>query len=564
MHWINWAVVVVYLTYVVSDSIRRARGLKTIEGYFLANRSLPWWAVGLTVMATQLSAITMIGTTGQGAVDGMKFVQFYFGLPVAMVILGVTIVPFLHGAKVYTAYEFLERRFGARTRSLTALLFLCSRGLSCGTIIAAPAVVFSAIFGWPMIYSVALIGVPTVLYVVIGGVQAVTWADVKQMFVIVTALIAVVIVLLVKIPVSPDAALTIAGAAGRLQVFDFSFDLTKTYTFWSGIIGGTFLMLSYFGTDQSQVQRYLTARSVDEARSSHLMSAFWKIPLQALILLVGILVFVYYLFTAPPLMWNPTHARAAQAADPSGYVQLEREANAAWVLRSQLAGEIAVTRHSPGASAGEARKQFRTADSAYGALRTDALKRAEKAIGSSTRDVNYIIPQFVLNELPIGLAGLFIAAVIAAAMSAVAGELSSLSTSTVIDFYRRWVKPEATDAHYLAVSRGATAAWGLVACVVAIYAASLGSLIEVVNKFGSFFYGSILGVFILAMIPRSRASGAFFGMIISLVAVGYVSWTFPTVSFLWYNVVAVVTAVGSGLVISEFGRGFESSYTPPT
>ena len=560
MHWVNWAIVVGYLAYVVSDSIRRARGLKTIEGYFLANRSLPWWAVGLTVMATQLSAITMIGTTGQGAVDGMKFVQFYFGLPVAMVILGVTIVPYLHKAKVYTAYEFLERRFGARTRSLTAFLFLCSRGLSCGTIISAPAVVFSAIFGWPMLYSVALIGIPTVLYVVIGGVQAVTWADVKQMFVIVTALIAIVITLLVKIPVSPDAALTIAGAAGRLQVFDFSWDFTRTYTFWSGIIGGTFLMLSYFGTDQSQVQRYLTARSVDEARSSHLMSAFWKIPLQALILLVGVLVFVYYLFTAPPLMWNPAHARAAQAADPNGYVQLEREGNAAWVLRAQLAAEVART---PAAQAAVPKAQFRTADSAYNAIRSDALRRAEKAIGSSTRDVNYIIPQFVLNELPLGLTGLFIAAVIAAAMSAVAGELSALSTSSVIDFYRRWAKPEASDAHYLKVSRVATALWGLAACIVAIYAASLGSLIEVVNKFGSFFYGSILGVFILAMIPRARASGAFFGMIISLMAVGYVSWTYPAVSFLWYNVVAVVTAVGSGIFISEFARGFEGAYTPP-
>lgn len=564
MHWINWAVVVVYLTYLVTDSIRRARGVKTIDGYFLANRSLPWWAVGLTVMATQLSAVTLIGTTGQGASDGMRFVQFYFGLPVAMVILGVTIVPFLHRAKVYTAYEFLERRFGPRTRSLTAFLFLCSRGLSCGTIIAAPAVVFTAIFGWPLPVSVAIIGLPTVLYVVIGGVQAVTWADVKQMVVVVTALVAVVIVLLVKIPVSPDAALTIAGAAGRLKVFDFSFSLTQTYTFWSGIIGGTFLMLSYFGTDQSQVQRYLTAKTVDEARSSHLMSAFWKIPLQALVLLVGVLVFVYYLFVAPPLFWNPTHARAVQAADPSGYVQLEREANAAWVQRYRMAEAIGrAPSGTPRDQLAGSRADFRTADAAYTAIRVDAMKQAEKATGSAVRDVNYIIPQFVLNELPLGLAGLFIAAVIAAAMSAVAGELSALSTCTVIDFYRRWVKPEASDAHFLAVSRGATAFWGLMACLVAVYAASLGSLIEVVNRFGSFFYGSILGVFILAMIPRARASGAFAGLVISLVAVGSVSFYAPNVSFLWYNVVAAVTAVATGYVISEFSRGFEGSYTPP-
>lgn len=560
MHWINWAVVVVYLTYLVTDSIRRARGVNSIEGYFLANRSLPWWAVGLTVMATQLSAVTLIGTTGQGASDGMRFVQFYFGLPVAMVILGVTIVPYLHKAKVYTAYEFLERRFGPRTRSLTAFLFLCSRGLSCGTIIAAPAVVFTAIFGWPLPLSVAIIGLPTVLYVVIGGVQAVTWADVKQMFVVVSALVAVVIVLLVKIPVSPDAALSIAGAAGRLQVFDFSFSLTQTYTFWSGIIGGTFLMLSYFGTDQSQVQRYLTAKTVDEARSSHLMSAFWKIPLQALVLLVGVLVFVYYMFTAPPLFWNPAHARAVQAADPNGYVQLEREASAAWVARNGRARVIAMT---PRADAAAARKELRSADSAYAAVRSEAMKQAEKATGGSVRDVNYIIPQFVLNELPVGLAGLFIAAVIAAAMSAVAGELSALSTCTVIDFYRRWVKPEASDSHYLIVSRGATAFWGLVACVVAVYAASLGSLIEVVNRFGSFFYGSILGVFILAMMPRTKAQGAFFGLVISLVAVGAISYFAPGVSFLWYNVVAAVTSVVTGYLISEFSGGVKSSYTPP-
>jgi len=290
MHWINWVIVAGYLSWVVGDGLRRAKGATNIEAYFLANRSLPWWAVGLSVMATQLSAITLIGTTGQGATDGLKFVQFYFGLPIAMVILGVTLVPFLHGAKVYTAYEYLERRFDARTRSLTSLLFLLSRGMSAGAIISAPAVVLSAIFGWPLTWCVALIGVPTVVYTVLGGVQAVTWADVKQMFVIVGAVLAMVTVLVMRMPVPLDDAFAIAGAAGRMQVFDFSFSLTNQYTFWSGIIGGTFLMLSYFGTDQSQVQRYLTAKSVDEARSSLLMSAYWKIPLQAMILLLGVLV----------------------------------------------------------------------------------------------------------------------------------------------------------------------------------------------------------------------------------------------------------------------------------
>jgi solute:Na+ symporter, SSS family len=301
----------------VWDGLRRAKGTKGIEGYFLANRSLPWWAVGLSVMATQLSAVTLIGTTGQGATDGLRFIQFYFGLPIAMVILGVTLVPFLHRAKVYTAYEYLEQRFDAKTRSLTALLFLISRGMSCGAIISAPAIVFSAIFGWPIAWSVALMGIPTVIYTMLGGVQAVTWADVKQMFLIVGALVAIVIVLLVRIPVSPDDAFAIAGSVGRMKTFDFSFSLSNTYTFWSGIIGGTFLMLSYFGTDQSQVQRYLTAKSVDEARSSLLMSAYWKIPLQGLILLIGILVFVFYIFQQQPALFNPAHARAVERAEPA-------------------------------------------------------------------------------------------------------------------------------------------------------------------------------------------------------------------------------------------------------
>ena len=549
MHWLNWLVVAGYLGYVSIDGIRRSKGTKEIEGYFLANRALPWWAVGLTVMATQLSAVTMIGTTGQGATDGMRFVQFYFGLPVAMVILGVTIVPFLHRAKVYTAYEFLERRFDAKTRSLTSVLFLFSRGLSCGTIIAAPAVVFSAMFGWSMLTSVALIGVPTVIYTMIGGVQAVTWADVKQMAVIVTALLAVVIVLLVKMPVSPDAALRLAGATGRLRVFDFSFNLKDTYTFWSGMIGGTFLMLSYFGTDQSQVQRYLSAKSVDEARSAHLISAYWKIPLQGLVLLVGVLIFVYYLFFAPPLYFNPAQERLVKNANPVAYRELESK------YRSLLAVQAGNAYQLAGAPRGAdelQRGRVRAADSAVARVRGEALALAEKVSGAPSKDVNYIIPHFVLTALPIGLTGLFIAAVIAAAMSAVAGELSALSTATVIDHYRRWIRPDAGDAHLLVVSRAATGMWGLFACVVATFAATLGSLIEVVNRFGSIFYGSILGVFILAMLPRIRANAAFFGLIAGMSAVGSVIWFAPQVSFLWHNVVGAVTVVAAGALLSVF------------
>jgi SSS family solute:Na+ symporter len=367
--------------------------------------------------------------------------------------------------------------------------------------------------------------VPAILYTMIGGVQALTWVDVKQMFLIVGALIAVVVVLLIQIPVSPSAALHVAGSAGRLRVFDFSFSLTNTYTFWSGLIGGTFLQMSYFGTDQSQVQRYLSAKSVDEARSSLLISAYWKIPLQALVLLVGVLVFVFYQYHQQPLLFNPAHERAVRRAQPAVYAALER--------------------------------QFAEAPTpaARDSVRTRALDLATTVTGQPSKDVNYVIPRFVLEHLPIGLAGIFIAAVIAAAMNAISGELMSLSTASVVDFYRRWIRAEGPDSHYLIVSRMATALWGLFACVVATYAVNLGSLIEVVNRFGSFFYGSILGVFLLGMLPRANATGAFFGLIAGMVAVAAVNFGAPSVAFLWHNVVGAVTVVAVGSALSAMTRG---------
>lgn len=551
MHWINWVVVVVYLAWVVIDGIRKSKGTDTISGYFIANKSMAWWVVGLSVMATQLSAVTMIGTTGQGATDGLRFVQLYFGLPLAMVILGVTLVPLLHGSGVYTAYEYLERRFDSKTRSLTAFLFLLSRGMSCGTIIAAPGVVFSAIFGIPLVWSVALIGVPTVLYTMVGGVQAVAWADVKQMLLIVVALLSIVAVLVLQMPVSPNDALEIAGATGRLQTFDFSFNLNDTYTFWSGVIGGTFLMLSYFGTDQSQVQRYLTARSVNEAKSSLLMSAYWKIPLQALVLLVGVGVFVYYQFVQPPLLFNPAQEEVVVAEAGAAYDELQEAYTAAFTLRETAALQVADAQNELSAEA--AMQTFLAREADIQAIRGEALALAEEVTGAESEDVNYIIPRFVLSELPIGLAGLFIAGVIAAAMSSISSELNSLATTSVIDFYRRWVKPEATDSHYLAVSKGATALWGIFACVVATYAATLGSLIEVVNRFGSFFYGSILGVFLLAMMPRARGTGAFVGLLVGMGSVAAVTFGAPSVSFLWHNVIGAVVVVTVGLLLGGLG-----------
>ena len=545
MHWVNWLIVIVYLVWVVVDGIKKSKNTDTVSGYFMANKSLSWWVVGLSVMATQLSAVTMIGTPGQGATDGLRFIQLYLGLPLAMVILGVTIVPLLHGSGVYTAYEYLERRFDAKTRSLTAFLFLISRGLAVGTIMAAPGVVFSAIFGIPLVWAVAMIAVPTVIYTMVGGVQAVAWADVKQMVLIVIALVAIMFVLVIQMPVSPGEALTIAGATGRLQVFDFSFDMSERYTFWSGMIGGTFLMLSYFGTDQSQVQRYLTARSVHEAKSSLLMSAYWKIPLQALVLLVGVGVFVYYQFVRPPLLYNPVHEAAVVAARGAEYDDLQRRYAEAFTLREEAALAVA----DASGSGQQPMELFLASEQKIQELRGEALAMVVEETNESSTDVNYIIPRFVLSELPIGLAGLFIAGVFAAAMSSIAAELNALSTASVIDFYRRWIKPNADDAHYLRVSKGATVFWGFFACIVATYAATLGSLIEVVNRFGSFFYGSILGVFLLAMIPMAKARGAFLGLIIGMATVGFVAFQ-TSIEYLWQNVIGAVVVLAVGVPLS--------------
>ena len=559
MHPIDWAVVAVYLIWIVWDGLRLTRRSNELEGYFLGGRSLPWWAVGLSVMATQLSAITMIGTTGQGFVDGMRFLQFYYALPIAMIVLSVTLVPFFHHAKVYTAYEYLERRFDAKTRAFTSLLFLLSRSMALGVVISAPAVVLAVVLGLDVTTTVLLIALPTAVYTMFGGVQAVTWTDVKQMVLIVGGLVAAVVALIAGLPddVGVFQALRIAGATGRMQTFDFTFDLTNQYTFWSGTIAALFLFCSYFGTDQSQVQRYLTTPSVDAARESLLMSAYWKIPLQALVLLVGVLLFLFYLFTPPPMLFNRVHERELLAGPRAAdYAALERRWDAARGARAAAAREMA--RAEAGgepAQAADATERFKAREAEVRALRTEALTLVREATGDATySDVNYVFPTFITTQMPIGIVGLLIAAIFAAAMSTIAAELASLSTATIIDFYRRFLKPEATEKHFLRVSRLATGFWGLLASGIAIWAAELGSLIEVVNRFGSFFYGSILGVFILAVAFRSATgNGAFIGLICGMGSVAWVA-TFTKIAFLWHNVVGAVVVVAVGLAVSAGER----------
>jgi SSS family transporter len=582
MTWLDWLIVAAYLVYIVYDGIRLTRKTEGVEGYFLANRSLPWWAVGLSVMATQLSAITLVGTTGQAFADGMRFIQFYFGLPLAMIILCMTVVPFFYRAKVYTAYEYLERRFDARTRGMTSFFFLLSRGLSCGVIVAAPSVILSIVLGWSPFWTIAAMGISTTIYTMFGGVQAVTWTDVKQMVVIVAGLIVVLVVIIASLPsgISFGDALSIAGAAKRLRTVDFSFNPKETYTIWSGLIGGLFLMLSYFGCDQSQVQRFLTAKSVSEGRTSLLMSAFVKIPMQFVILLIGVLVFVFYQFSQPPLIFNKAESsKVERSADSTRLQALTIEYDSAYRLRRDAAIALAAAHHE-NRNTDAARQVYAAADSSANVIRGQGVELVKKANHlSSFTDVNYVFPTFVMKYMPPGVVGLIIAAIFAAAMSSISAELNALATATVIDFYRRHFRTDAADAHYLLVSKIATGFWGVFACGVAYYATELGSLIEVVNKFGSFFYGSLLGVFVLAIgTRRATGRGAFWGLLSGIVTIAAID-NFPAIagwwqsltgsstllamqdslkmSFLWYNLIGCAVVVIVGMLLSLTQRSLD-------
>lgn len=544
MTFLDWSIVGLYLAYVIWDGIRMTKHSGSKEGYFLANRGLPWWAVGLSVMATQMSAITLIGTTGQAYSDGMRFIQFYYGLPFAMIVLCVTVVPFFHRAKVFTAYEYLERRFDVKVRTLTSFFFLISRGLGVGTIISAPAIVLSVVFGWNLIATIFAIGLSTTIYTVFGGVQAVTWTDVKQMVIILVGLTACLIVIIWGFPagVSFGDGLNLAGSLGKLNMVDTHFDLNEKYTIWSGLIGGFFLMLGYFGCDQSQVQRFLTARSIDQGRTSLLMSAFLKIPMQFLILLIGILVFVFYQFSPPPVVFSANEmAKAEQHVE---FQAIEEKFDKAFIEKRDAAIEFS-RNHTD-----ETRLAYVDANGRFNSTRNDAVKFVKDTSDASFNDVNYVFPTFVVQNMPMGIIGLLIAAIFAAAMSSIAAELNALATATTIDFYRRLYKPEATDAHYVAVGRISTFVWGLFACFVAIFAVNLGSLIEVVNVFGSFFYGSLLGVFVLAFaVKRANSRGAFFGLLFGIVSV-WIASRYTKIEFLWFNVIGCFVTVAIGYLIS--------------
>lgn len=551
MHPLDLVVVVLYAGLIAFIGYRTGRGNKGLEDYFLAKRSMPWWAIGLSVMATQASAITLVGTTGQGYVDGMRFIQIYLGLPLAMVILCATLVPFFYHARIYTAYEYLENRFDGKTRSLTSFLFLLGRSLSDAVVIYAPSVVLAIVFGIDEKILIVAIGFGATLYTALGGMRAVMWVETWQMMIIFAGILFCLGSVVFGLPhdVSLLGAVRFAGVTGRTETLDFSFAPDVTYTFWSGIVGGIFLMLSYFGCDQSQVQRYLTARSLTQSRLSLLFSALVKIPMQFVILLTGTLLFVFYQFEKPPVVFDPVALARLSESHREELTKLQRDYDEAFERRREAASQLAAAL-SNGESGSGTRQPFLEAETRFDGVRNQVIDLVKKNGNPDFNDTNYIFPTFVLTRLPPGVVGLILVAIFAAAMSTVESELTALSTATVVDFYRRYVRTEAEDSHYLRVSRVATFFWGGFATFCALYMGGLGSAIEAVNRIGSYFYGPILGVFILAIgAKRANGNGAFFGVAAGLVAV-QLTMIYSSVSYLYYNLVGAAVSVGVGYLVS--------------
>ncbi len=552
MKALDWIVLVAWLVSLVSYGLYRGRGSNTVDKYLLAGKSMPWYAMGLSILATQASAITFISTTGQGYVDGMRFAEFYFGLPIAMVILSATAVPIFHRAKVYTAYEYLEKRFDAKTRALASIIFLVQRGLAAGIGLYAPAVALSDVLGWSDRWITVIIGALVVLYTATGGIKALTWADVQQMSMIFVALVVSLFVVLHALPhdVTFFDALHLAGAAGRLNIVDLRFDLSNRYNLWSGLIGGGFLALAYFGCDQSQVQRYLTGKSIAQSRLSLLFNAVVKIPMQLFILFIGAMVFVLSLFAPSPMIFHPLEA--AEAAKSSSWQPVKDSYQKAFEQRRQAAYNLAHSIGHPDSQAA-ALSGFRQAQSAFAGTRQQALGVVQKLHGGEKfDDTNYIFLSFVKTYLPVGLVGLVIGVIFSASMGSTSGEINSLATVSVVDIYSRYIARGRSDRHYLVASRLLTAFWGAFAVAfAALGSRGFGALIERVNIVGSLFYGGLLGVFTLAFFfKRVGGTAAFWGTLAGEAAI-FASALFTSVSFLWYNVIGSVVVVLVGLLLSR-------------
>lgn len=562
MSIIDWIVLCGFLLFVVVYGTWKNK-TKNVRDYLLANKSTPWFTVALSIMATQASAITFLSTPGQAYVDGMRFVQFYLGLPIAMVILSITAVPLYHKLNIYTAYEYLETRFDLKNRALGAFLFLTQRGLAAGFTIFAPSLILSVLLGWDIYITNFIIGILVMIYTVSGGTKAVNKTHLLQMIIIMTGMTAAFIAIFLQLPdgVSAMDATRVAGKLGRLNAIDFSFDLSNRYTVWSGLIGGTFLMLSYFGTDQSQVQRYLSGSSVSQSRMGLIINGIVKVPMQFYILFIGAMVFAFYQFVTPPVYFNPVEVevvKESQYADE--YTALEMMHKELHEQKQQdLRAMLDAIKSGDEQSEAYYEAQVDAAQEEAKVIKEEAVSLIQKAdFNSDGNDTNYIFLSYVVNFLPIGLIGLVLAAILSASMSSTAAELNALASTTVIDIYKRLYKKDASDEHYLKISKWATAFWGVYAIIFAQFANRLGSLIEAVNILGSLFYGTILGIFLVAFyIKFVKGTPTFIAALIAE-AIVITCFFFTDIPFLWFNLIGCLLVVFIAMLLNPFFKNEEN------
>jgi len=550
MQQIDWFILIGTLLFIVLYGTYKSRGSKNVTQYLKGGSDSRWWTIGLSVMATQASAITFLSTPGQAFHSGMGFVQFYFGLPIAMVIICLVFIPIYHRLKVFTAYEYLETRFDLKTRTLTAILFLIQRGLAAGITIFAPAIILSAVLGWNLVMLNIIIGVLVIIYTVSGGTKAVSVTQKQQMAIIFGGMFVAFLLILNYLPldITFTKALEIAGASGKMEILDFSFDFNNKYTFWSGIIGGTFLALSYFGTDQSQVQRYLSGKSMKEMQMGLIFNGLLKIPMQFFILLVGVMVFVFYQFNSSPLHFNPSAVNdVLNSPYAAQYQDLQDKKNTL---------EIAIKKQQLNYAVLDNQGQKQTVLLDIKALQSqeDQLRISSKELikkanpKAETNDKDYVFIHFILNNLPRGLIGLLLAVILSAAMSSTASELNALGSTTTIDLYRRNNQGR-SDKHYLMASKGFTMLWGIIAIGVACVANLFENLIELVNIIGSIFYGNVLGIFLLAFFftyVKSRA--VFIAAIITQGIIVYI-WWIDLMPYLWLNVVGATLVIAIAFIL---------------
>ena len=563
----DWIVLFCTLLLIVAYGVYKSRGIRNIDGYLLGNKSLPWYHVALSVMATQASAITFLSAPGLAYSSGMSFVQFYFGLPLAMIVLSISFVPMFHRLRVFTAYEFLEKRFDVRTRAFTAFLFLIQRGLSTGITIYAPAIILSSILQINVVYTTLFIGTLVVLYTVYGGTKAVSYTQLLQMTIIFGGLVSAGVLVIYMLPedIGLMKALQIAGKSGKANAIDLSFDWNNPYTLWSGLIGGFFLQLSYFGTDQSQVGRYLTGSSIRDSRIGLLMNGLLKVPMQFSILLIGILVFAFYQYNSPPIFFNKYELHKIEQSSYAAQVdELKAEHKQVFDEKhEQIQRLTAALDRDDEAVIADVRSRLEQTDLRAKEIRGDlvALMQENDAL-ADTNDNNYIFLTFVTENFPKGLIGLLVAIVFMASMGATASAINSLASTTVIDIYKRFVSKAGTERGYLSASRIFTFLWGIFCVIIALYASKLGNLLEAVNILGSLFYGTILGIFIVAFYVK-RAGGRAVLTAAVLTEIMVVSfWWFDVMAFLWLNLVGCMGVVLFALLFQGRHRNGAAQANP--